>query len=146
MGLKLKLEENKMNTYKCIKCGHEVLSNKQPEPIRWTDGHVCCFQKQSKELKQKIEQATKESENKTKKRNFVALLLHYKKDGSYAAQFQVRADKDFLSCEIYKFYGERYITKSFLAGQIKKYYNEVLAEIRNDFPNKHIVRVLKTVD
>lgn len=33
-----------MNTYKCEDCGHEVLAEKQPAPIRWTDGHVCHFQ------------------------------------------------------------------------------------------------------
>ena len=25
------------------KCGHEVLAKKQPQPMRWTDGHVCHF-------------------------------------------------------------------------------------------------------
>jgi len=25
------------------KCGHEVISQAKPEPINWTDGHVCHF-------------------------------------------------------------------------------------------------------
>jgi len=25
----------------CRKCGHEVISDSQPQPIKWTDGHVC---------------------------------------------------------------------------------------------------------
>jgi hypothetical protein len=35
-----------MNLYVCRKheCGHEVLANEKPEPIRRTDGHVCSFQ------------------------------------------------------------------------------------------------------
>jgi DNA-directed RNA polymerase subunit RPC12/RpoP len=29
--------------YVCLKCGHEVSAKEQPEPIKWTDGHVCRF-------------------------------------------------------------------------------------------------------
>ena len=29
--------------YECRKCGHEVYSDTRPEPIKWTDGHVCSF-------------------------------------------------------------------------------------------------------
>jgi hypothetical protein len=32
-----------MNDYVCIKCGHEVLSDSVPQPIKWDDGHVCHF-------------------------------------------------------------------------------------------------------
>lgn len=35
--------EKKMSEWKCGKCGHEVLAAERPEPIRWTDGHVCHF-------------------------------------------------------------------------------------------------------
>ena len=27
----------------CPKCGHLVLDQEQPQPIKWTDGHVCHF-------------------------------------------------------------------------------------------------------
>lgn len=33
-----------MNYYFCNKCGHVVISDIKPEPIKWTDGHVCFFQ------------------------------------------------------------------------------------------------------
>jgi len=33
-----------MDIYKCNQCGHEVLSHDKPEPIKWSDGHVCYFQ------------------------------------------------------------------------------------------------------
>jgi hypothetical protein len=29
--------------WECSKCGHEVMAVDRPEPIRWTDGHVCRF-------------------------------------------------------------------------------------------------------
>ena len=29
-------------TYVC-KCGHEVLAESQPSPLRWNDGHTCRF-------------------------------------------------------------------------------------------------------
>lgn len=32
-----------MNDYVCMKCGHEVLSDRVPQPIKWDDGHVCHF-------------------------------------------------------------------------------------------------------
>lgn len=31
------------NNYVCVKCGHLVVSESQPSPTRWTDGHVCYF-------------------------------------------------------------------------------------------------------
>ena len=40
------MEQTQKKEYKlwvCRKCGHEVLSYDKPEPIRWTDGHVCYF-------------------------------------------------------------------------------------------------------
>jgi len=33
-------KETKM-IWTCRKCGHEVISDSQPQPIKWTDGHVC---------------------------------------------------------------------------------------------------------
>ena len=29
--------------WECRKCGHEVVAEQKPQPIRWTDGHVCYF-------------------------------------------------------------------------------------------------------
>jgi hypothetical protein len=31
-----------MKQWKC-RCGHEVHAHTKPEPICWTDGHVCYF-------------------------------------------------------------------------------------------------------
>jgi hypothetical protein len=36
-----------MNDYQCLTCGHEVLANEMPQPIRWSDGHVCHFVQQN---------------------------------------------------------------------------------------------------
>jgi hypothetical protein len=33
----------KPQLYECSKCAHVVLSCSKPEPIKWTDGHVCTF-------------------------------------------------------------------------------------------------------
>ncbi len=46
---------NQFKNYRCRHCGHEVLAANPPEPIRWTDGHVCSFV-------EKIEQPPKLSE------------------------------------------------------------------------------------
>lgn len=35
--------EKKYHFWHCPKCGHEVVTVERPEPIRWTDGHVCYF-------------------------------------------------------------------------------------------------------
>ena len=32
-----------MNEWICLKCGHEVMADRKPAPIKWTDGHVCYF-------------------------------------------------------------------------------------------------------
>lgn len=32
-----------MKNWICMSCGHEVLSDEKPQPIHWTDGHVCYF-------------------------------------------------------------------------------------------------------
>jgi len=37
-----------MNYY-CPECGHIVVSDKQPDPIHWSDRHVCYFQAEEKE-------------------------------------------------------------------------------------------------
>ena len=39
----------KTMTWYCPKCGHVVISEMKPEPIRWSDGHVCYFKPESKE-------------------------------------------------------------------------------------------------
>lgn len=36
-------EANEYRLWVCPKCGHEVYAQARPEPIRWTDGHVCHF-------------------------------------------------------------------------------------------------------
>ena len=36
-------------TWYCPKCGHVVISEMKPEPIRWSDGHVCYFKPESEE-------------------------------------------------------------------------------------------------
>ncbi len=38
-----KLEEPKYRLWVCGRCGHEVMAVEKPQPIRWTDGHVCYF-------------------------------------------------------------------------------------------------------
>jgi hypothetical protein len=30
-------------TYVCSECLHEVTASSKPDPIHWTDGHVCKF-------------------------------------------------------------------------------------------------------
>lgn len=35
--------EEQFKLYICIKCRHEVLAMEKPQPIKWTDGHVCYF-------------------------------------------------------------------------------------------------------
>lgn len=32
-----------MKNWICGRCGQEVFSKERPDPIRWTDGHVCRF-------------------------------------------------------------------------------------------------------
>jgi len=29
--------------YVCTKCGHEVIADRTPTALRWSDGHVCHF-------------------------------------------------------------------------------------------------------
>ena len=33
-----------LTEYKCIKCGQEIFTNRRPDPIHWTDDHVCEFE------------------------------------------------------------------------------------------------------
>jgi hypothetical protein len=35
-----------MRDWECPKCGHEVLAYEKPQPIKWSDGHVCYFREQ----------------------------------------------------------------------------------------------------
>lgn len=32
-----------MKQYLCVECWHEILSDRVPQSIHWTDGHVCTF-------------------------------------------------------------------------------------------------------
>ena len=32
-----------MKEWICPTCGHEVLADERPSPIKWTDGHRCVF-------------------------------------------------------------------------------------------------------
>ena len=32
-----------MKAWKCSKCGHVVIANERPAPIKWDDGHICSF-------------------------------------------------------------------------------------------------------
>jgi hypothetical protein len=32
-----------MKDWYCGECGQEVLAKEKPQPIKWTDGHVCSF-------------------------------------------------------------------------------------------------------
>ena len=32
-----------LKEWRCNECGQEVVSREEPNPIRWTDGHVCSF-------------------------------------------------------------------------------------------------------
>ena len=32
-----------MKSYICKYCGHEVIAEEKPQPMRWTDGHICRF-------------------------------------------------------------------------------------------------------
>lgn len=34
---------NEYKDYVCVDCGHEILIASKPQPIRWSDGHVCYF-------------------------------------------------------------------------------------------------------
>ena len=44
-----------MKDWICRKCGHEVVANEKPRPIKWTDGHVCYFT-EMKEEQPKVEE------------------------------------------------------------------------------------------
>ena len=33
----------------CAKCGQEVTAKDRPEPMKWSDGHVCHFTEKKKE-------------------------------------------------------------------------------------------------
>ena len=33
-------------TWICSICKHEVLSTEKPDPIKWSDGHVCNFEEE----------------------------------------------------------------------------------------------------
>ena len=76
---------------------------------------------------------------------YVGLLLHRHKDGTYSAQYEVARNKDYLSCELYDYYGERIITKNKLSQSIRENYSMVLKAIQDGFPNKTIKRVLLTI-
>jgi len=35
------MRETIMRDWVCRFCGHEVVVSEKPQPINWTDGHVC---------------------------------------------------------------------------------------------------------
>lgn len=36
-------KSKKMREWACSDCGHLVIASDRPQPIRWTDGHICHF-------------------------------------------------------------------------------------------------------
>lgn len=51
----------------CRKCGHEVHAKDRPQPIRWTDGHVCYFYTvMENKVEEEAENVTRRSENNTR--------------------------------------------------------------------------------
>jgi hypothetical protein len=38
-----------MKLWVCGHCGHEVLASERPQPIHWTDGHICYFYEKKEE-------------------------------------------------------------------------------------------------
>lgn len=49
-------------TWICIKpdCGHIVIADTRPWPIKWTDGHVCVFKPELEDPKPSQEEKTDE--------------------------------------------------------------------------------------
>lgn len=45
-----------MKLWICSKCGHEVYAKEKPQPIKWTDGHVCYFHNPADEFEKKIKE------------------------------------------------------------------------------------------
>jgi len=37
------MSEEKETLIWICRCGHEVVSEERPRPIKWTDGHTCVF-------------------------------------------------------------------------------------------------------
>ena len=35
--------DKEFKEWRCNECGQEVFSTEKPNPIRWSDGHVCSF-------------------------------------------------------------------------------------------------------
>ena len=33
-----------LTEYRCTDCGQDIYSNRRPDPIRWTDNHICEFE------------------------------------------------------------------------------------------------------
>jgi len=44
-----------MKRFICKKCGHEIYTNEKPDPIKWTDGHVCYFTEVSEDYNNDID-------------------------------------------------------------------------------------------
>ena len=36
-------EDYHLTEYRCTECGQEIFSNRRPDPIHWTDDHICEF-------------------------------------------------------------------------------------------------------
>ena len=75
----------------------------------------------------------------------LGLLLH-RHGNQFNAQFQARHDIDFMSCELYEYYGERETTKARLIKQLKSDYLTILKSIQDKFPEKQINRLLLTIN
>ena len=64
----------KTMTWYCPKCGHVVISEKKPEPIRWSDGHVCYFKPEIEEgeaFKVSDQKAKEEQKTKLKMKKYL---------------------------------------------------------------------------
>jgi len=33
-----------LTEYRCTECGQDIYSNRRPDPIHWTDDHICTFE------------------------------------------------------------------------------------------------------
>lgn len=51
------------------------------------------------------------------------------------AKFQLSSSVDGLSCEIYKYYGERVITRKALEEDLKGWKQRAESELKREFPN-----------
>ena len=77
----------------------------------------------------------------------IGLLLHKKQNNTYSVQFQFRRNIDFLSCEIYEYYGKTYAwNKKTFSHWIKENKAGLTIKFQKMFPGKTISNVLIKVD